>query len=170
VRQALRVLARLEEFLLAIVMIAMVVLYSGAVLMREVSIELARRTEWIDEATRYLMVWMVFLGLGLALARGRHIAMTSYLDRFSDRVRRLVRSTIDLVGLVFSLYIVWFGVDITLLVLASGQSSPTLGISNAILYLSLPVGFVLLAARYAASLFGVIDRWSPGDGVPGAGH
>ena len=119
------------------------------------------------EATRYLMVWMVFLGLGLALARGRQIAMTSYLARFPDGVRRLVRSTIDLVGLAFSLYIVWFGVDITLLVLASGQSSPTLGVSNAILYLSLPVGFALLAARYAASLFGVIDRWSPGDGVPG---
>ena len=65
--RALQVLARLEEFLLASVMIAMVVLFSGAVLVRELSIELARQIEWIDEATRYLMVWMVFLGLGLAL-------------------------------------------------------------------------------------------------------
>ena len=90
------------------------------------------------------MVWMVFLGLGLALARGKHIAMTSYLDRFPDRARRMVRRAIDLVGLLFSLYIVWFGMDITRLVLASGQTSPTLGVSNAILYLSLPVGFALL--------------------------
>ena len=84
-------------------MIAMVVLYSGSVLMREVSTELARRTDWVDEATRYLMVWMVFLGLGLALARGKHIAMTSYLDRFPDGVQRLLLRAIDLVGLTFSL-------------------------------------------------------------------
>lgn len=165
-RRALRMLARLEEFLLATVMIAMVVLFSGSVLVREVSIELARRIEWIDEATRYLMVWMVFLGLGLALARGKHVAMTSFLDRFPDGLRRLIRTVIDLVGLTFSLYIVWFGVDITRLVLASGQSSPTLGVSNAILYLALPVGFALLAVRYAASLLGG-NRWPQGDSATG---
>jgi len=170
VRQALQMLSRLEEILLAIVMIAMVVLFSGSVLVREISTELARRTEWVDEATRYLMVWMVFLGLGLALARGKHIAMTSYLDRFPDRARRMVRRAIDLVGLLFSLYIVWFGVDITRLVLASGQTSPTLGVSNAVLYLSLPVGFALLSARYGVSLLGVGDRWSANDGAAGAGH
>jgi TRAP-type C4-dicarboxylate transport system permease small subunit len=82
----------------------------------------------------------------------------------------MVRRAIDLVGLLFSLYIVWFGVDITRLVLASGQTSPTLGVSNAVLYLSLPVGFALLSARYGASLLGVGDRWSANDGAAGAGH
>ena len=165
-RKLLELLARLEEILLAAIILLMVVLYSGSVLVREVSIELARRIEWIDEATRYLMVWMVFLGLGLALARGKHIAMTSYLERFPDRPRRLVRRIIDTVGLLFCLYVAWFGFAITLQVLGSGQTSPTLGISNAILYLALPVGFALLALRYAASLLGLLDR----DAASGEGH
>ncbi len=156
--KALHLLSRLEEYLLAAIIILMVVLFAGAVLAREISIDLARRTEWVDEATRYLMVWMVFLGLGLALAQGKHIAMGSYLERMGDRPRRLIRRLIDVVGLCFSLYIAWFGADITMLVFNSGQTSPTLGISNAILYLALPVGFALLAIRYAASLFGIIDR------------
>ena len=166
----LELLARLEQILLAIIILVMVVLFSGSVLIREVSDELARRIEWVDEATRYLMVWMVFLGLGLALSRGNHIAMSSYLDRFPTASRRLVRKLIDTVGLVFSLYIVWFGMDITLLVLGTGQSSPTLGVSNAILYLALPVGFALLALRYAASLFGITDRWIVNDGSANVGH
>jgi len=156
--KALGWLDRLEHFLLACIFMVMVVIYSGAILLREVSIELAQRTEWIDEATRYLMVWMVFLGLGLALARGRQIAMTAYFDSFRASTRRIVGAVIDLSGLLFSLYVVWFGLDITRLVLNSGQTSPTLGVSNAILYLSLPVGFLLLALRYALSLFGLIDR------------
>jgi C4-dicarboxylate transporter DctQ subunit len=166
----LQLLARLEQVLLAFIIIAMVVLFAGSVLIREVSDDLFRRIDWVDEATRYLMVWMVFLGLGLALARGKHIAMTSYLDRFPDGPRRLVRRLIDAVGLLFSLYIVWFGMDITLLVLGTGQASPTLGFTTAVLYLALPVGFALLALRYLASLFSITDRWLADDDSPGVGH
>lgn len=168
--KVLQLLARLEEVLLAIIIITMVVLFAGAVLIREVSDDLYQRIDWVDEATRYLMVWMVFLGLGLALARGKHIAMTSYLDRFPDRPRMVVRKVIDAVGLAFSLYIVWFGMDITLLVLGTGQASPTLGFTTAVLYLALPVGFALLALRYAASLFGIAHRWQQDDGANAGGH
>ncbi|MGJ3263842.1 MAG: TRAP transporter small permease [Salinarimonas sp.] len=154
----LRAIASLERVLLATIMIAMTLLYSGAVLVREVSTDLYRELAWIDEATRWLMVWMVFLGLGLALEQGKHVAMTSLLVTFPDRARRLVRRAIDLVGLAFSLAIVWFGVDITRLVLGTGQVSPTLGLTTAILYLALPVGFSLLALRYLASLLGIQER------------
>ncbi len=163
-------LDRLEHFLLASIFILMVVLYSSAILAREISIQLAQRVEWVDEATRYLMVWMVFLGLGLALARGRQIAMSSYLDRFPEKWRMRVGRVIDAVGLAFSLYVVWFGWDITLLVLNSGQTSPTLRISNAYLYLSLPVGFLLLSLRYGLSLAGILDRRSNSDLTASAGH
>lgn len=169
-KRSIELLARLEELLLGAIFIIMVVLFSGSVLAREVSISLARRLEWVDEATRYLMVWMVFLGLGVALARAKHISMTSYLDRFPDQTRWLLRKIIDAVGMLFCAYICWFGADITWLVLKSGQTSPTLGVSNAILYAALPAGFALLALRYAMSLFDVIDRWTTGDGISTAGH
>src|SRR5690606_1019109 len=163
-------LERLEHYLLASIFLVMVVIYTGAILVREISVELAQRIEWVDEATRYLMVWMVFLALGLALARGRQIAMSAYFDRFSAGMKRIVGAIIDFAGLVFSLYVVWFGTDITLMVLKSGQTSPTLGISNAILYLALPVGFLLLALRYALSLFGLIDRRAHGGEASFDGH
>lgn len=169
-RTLLHWLDRLEHFLLAAIFIVMVVIYSGAILLREISVRLAQRVEWVDEATRYLMVWMVFLGLGLALARGRQIAMTAYLDRMDERWRRRIGRVIDAVGLAFSLYVVWFGWNITVLVAKTGQTSPTLGVSNAILYLSLPVGFLLLALRYGLSLAGVLDRRSDSDIAGSSGH
>jgi len=47
---------------------------------------------------------------------------------------------------------------VTLLVLQSGQVSPTLGVSMSWLYGPMPLGFALLALRYALELFGVSDR------------
>ncbi|HET8728984.1 MAG TPA: TRAP transporter small permease [Alphaproteobacteria bacterium] len=165
-----RLLDALERTLLAAIMMSMVVLYCGAIAVREMFPSLASSVAWVDEATRYLLVWMVFLGLGLALARGKQVAMSAFLDRMPDGPRRLVRSVIDLVGLVFSLYVVWVGVEITQLVAASGQRSPTLGISAAFLYATLPVGFALIALRYGASLFGLIDRWSVAEHTPAGGE
>jgi len=59
---------------------------------------------------------------------------------------------IDLAGLLFSLYIAKLALDITLFVLRSGQSSPTLDISMGWLYAAMPAGFALLGLRYALEL------------------
>lgn len=157
----LRWLSRLEEALLGTILLVMVVFYSGAVLIRVVSPELSRQTAWVDEATRYLLVWMIFLGLGVALQQGKQIAMAAYLDRLRPGVRRLMQRCIDAFGLAFCLYVAWIGVQITSLIFATGQRSPTLGVSAGLLYMALPIGFILLGLRYAASLFGLLDqRWS----------
>lgn len=144
-------------------MSAMVVLYCAAIAVRILVPAYASSVAWVDEATRFLLVWMVFLGLGLALARGKHVAMSVFLQRMPPALLRVLHAVIDLTGLIFSAYVVWVGIEITGLVLGSGQRSPTLGISTAILYATLPAGFALLALRYLASLFGFIDRWTASD-------
>ena len=161
-------LAAVEHAVLAAIMLGMVALYSSAIAVRSFVPAYAGSVAWIDEATRFLLVWMVFLGLGIALAQGRHVAMSVLLDRMPPALRRGVGRLIDLVGLAFSLYVVWIGIDITGQVLASGQRSPTLGITTAVLYATLPAGFLLLALRYGVSLFGLTDRWSVAESRSGA--
>lgn len=167
---SLRALDRLEFFLSATIMLIMVALYCSAIVVREFAPSYASQVAFVDEATRYFMVWMVFVALGLALARGRHIAMNVFQERMPDRFLRLLRKLIDLVGLGFALYVAWIGFDIARQVAATGQVSPTLGISTGILYASMPIGFGLLALRYGLSLFGVIDRWRADDDASLEGH
>jgi TRAP-type C4-dicarboxylate transport system permease small subunit len=157
-RQVGALLEKIEEWLLAAIMLGMVALYASSIVIREVVPALSRNVAWVDEATRYLMVWLVFLALGIALQRGRQIAMTSFIESLPEAVRVFIGRVIDLVGLVFSLYIAWVGTTMVSMVASSGQHSPTLGISAAWLYLSLPVGFLLLALRYGLSLVGAFDR------------
>lgn len=155
---ALAVLRRLESFLLAILMLAMSFAYSANVLVREFAPSMASSLAWIDEICLFGLVWMVFLGLGLALERGRQIAMTSVLLKLSAPLRRGVKLAIDLTGLAFSLYVAQASFTMTLLVLRSGQVSPTLDVTMSWLYGPMPTGFLLLGMRYALELFGANDR------------
>jgi C4-dicarboxylate transporter DctQ subunit len=133
-------------------MILMALAYAFNVAMRELAASYASRFAWIEEACLFALAWVVFLGLGLALERGRQIAMTSLLERMHPAIRRPVKVLIDLTGLLFSLYIAKLALDITLFVSRSGQTSPTLDVSMAWLYAAMPVGFCLLALRYALEL------------------
>jgi C4-dicarboxylate transporter DctQ subunit len=141
-------------------MILMALAYAFNVAVRELAATQAAKFAWIEEACLFGLAWVVFLGLGLALERGRQIAMTSVLERLAPRLRRALKFLIDLVGLVFSLYIAKLALDNTLFVARSGQLSPTLDVSMAWLYAAMPVGFVLLALRYALELRGGEGRYA----------
>lgn len=158
--RALGLLASFERIALALLMLIMVGLTVTGVLVRELIPTMARNVTWVDEGARYIMVWMVFLSLGLALAEGRQIAMTSFLERMSPIMRLWLGRAIDLTGLALALFVAWFGLEMAQSVARTGQFSPTLRIPAAIIYYALPAGFLLLALRYALSLFGLIDRRS----------
>lgn len=133
-------------------MILMALTYAFNVAVRELAPIQAARFAWIEEACLFSLAWVVFLGLGLALERGRHIAMTSLLQRLVPGLRRRAKQLIDLCGLVFSFYIAKLSLDITLFVVRTGQSSPTLDVSMGWLYAAMPAGFALLGLRYALEL------------------
>ena len=156
--RTLAVLRQLEGFLLGVLMLAMSALYTLNVLVRELAASYASRIAWIDELCLFGLAWVVFLGLGITLERGRHISMTALLQSFAPGLRRGIKLAIDLAGLAFSLYVAHICLTVTLLVLKTGQVSPTLNVSMSWLYGPMPVGFALLGLRYALELFRVTDR------------
>ncbi len=151
-RQALALLRGLERGVVAALMILMAATYAFNVAVRELAATHAAKFAWIEEACLFALAWVVFLGLGLALEQGRHIAMTGLLARFAPGLRRALKLAIDLAGLAFSLYVAKLALDITVFVVRSGQSSPTLDVSMGWLYAAMPVGFALLALRYALEI------------------
>ena len=161
---ALHILRTIERVLLAGLMLAMSLAYVINVIARNVVPALAPQLAWIEEATLIALAWVVFLGLGLALERGRHIAMSAFLERIRGPAKSWIIAAINVVGLLFSLYITRIGMDISVFVYRSGQVSPTLNISMAWLYGVIPAGFVLLALRYGLELARRSNRFGPAHG------
>ena len=156
---ALNILRTVERALLGGLMLAMSFAYVVNVIARNLIPAFAPQLAWIEEATLIALAWVSFLGLGLALERGRHISMSALLERIQGPAKPWIIGAINLVGLLFSLYIAKIGMDISVFVYKSGQVSPTLNVSMIWLYGVMPVGFVLLALRYALELAGCSSRF-----------
>lgn len=156
----LSLLRSAERLILVAVFLLMVALFFGNVAVRELAPSVASDFVWTEEAVRLLNLFLVFLALGLALERGRHVGVHTWRDSIAGRLRLPVRKIIDAVGLAFSLYLAWLGWTMTLFVLGTGQRSPTLDVEVGWLYLAPTIGFLLLALRYLLSLVGAIDRFS----------
>ncbi|QDY69380.1 TRAP transporter small permease [Qingshengfaniella alkalisoli] len=156
----LNALRWIERSLLVTIFLSMVALYFTSVVTREIGGTFASQFAWIEEAVRLLNLFLVFLALGLALERGKHVGVDTFRDRLPGHLRRAILKCIDAIGLVFSLYVAWLGLSLVRFVLSTGQSSPTLGIPMGLVYCAPVAGFLLLSLRYGLSLFGVIDRFS----------
>lgn len=159
-RMVFAAVQRLQGWVLGGLMAAMTFAYALNVLVREVVPSAARYFAWIEELSLFGLVWMVFIGLSLALGAGRHIGMSVVLRRLPPGLQVPLKTIINVLGLCFSVYLTKIGVDITAFVGRSGQTSPTLGISVAYLYCVVPIGFGLLALQYVIELVTPADRFA----------
>ncbi|PSK81546.1 TRAP-type C4-dicarboxylate transport system permease small subunit [Limimaricola soesokkakensis] len=105
---------------------------------------------WAEEVARYLMVWMTFLGAGLALRRGGHVAITALPDALGPRAAMVLRGVVALLLLGFAALMVKIGVDY--MGRMGRQLTPATRISFWWIYLAMPMGFALFAAHLALAL------------------
>lgn len=152
-----------ERTALVTLLLTMSGLFFLSVVTREIGGTFASRFAWIEEAVRFMNIFLVFLGLGLALERGKHVGIDTLRDRLSPGARMVLLKVIDASGFLFSIYMVWLGYGLCSFVLRTGQTSPTLGVPTGYIYLAPVIGFALLALRYALSFLGVIDRFAKPD-------
>jgi TRAP-type transport system small permease protein len=101
-----------------------------------------------EEAARYMMVWMTFLGMYMLIRKRAHIAI-DILPRFAPyAVTRWICVAIGVLGTVLMLYMLDHGAELADRMLSGGQTSPVLPIPRGILHLSMPVGAALSALAY----------------------
>jgi len=98
---------------------------------------------WAEEVSQYLMVWITFLGAGLALRQGRHVAVELLQERAPKTARRGLRWAILLSVLAFLITTVVLGCMFAWF--ARDMETPVLNISMAIPYAAVPIGAALLA-------------------------
>lgn len=97
---------------------------------------------WSMEASRYLFIWMVILSAVLITREQSHIQITFVVNLLPEKLRFIWSNIIQMLMLAFCWIMIQQGVSI--LPMVSEASSPILGISMGWLYLSIPVGGILM--------------------------
>lgn len=95
-----------------------------------------------EELSRYLMVWIVFLGSTLAVRDSAHIHINFLTKRFNQQNQKWFRLAAHLLTLVFLVFITIEGIKI--LPQQLYQMCITIDISLFYFYLAIPVGSILM--------------------------
>lgn len=106
---------------------------------------------WVEELARYTMIWLSWLGGGLALRRGGHLAVEFVIDTLPANVRAMIVFAGRVAIFAFLAIVFWWGMQLTGRV--SMQSTIALGISMQIPYAAIPVGTLLLGYHLVALMF-----------------
>jgi TRAP-type C4-dicarboxylate transport system permease small subunit len=93
---------------------------------------------WVEELTQYQMIWITYLGAGLALREGRHVAVETLQDLLPQAARRVLRTLVAAAIAAFMLTVTVLGVQITLF--TWNQETPVMNVPAGIPYLGVPVG------------------------------
>lgn len=102
---------------------------------------------WSEEVSRHMMIWLTFLGSGMVLRCGGHIAIDNLQDSLSSCNARVLRGIVLLLTVAFLSLLAYYGyiyAGRTML-----QTTAATEIPFGYVYAAMPVGCVLMLVHLA---------------------
>lgn len=133
---------------------------SGAVILfiNVVMRNLGMSIVWAEEYAKFAIIWMTFAGCGAAVREKAHMNISAVYDTIGKKGKFVLDVFVNLVGISFSAFMLWYGIRLTVKTFQTTQVSPTMMLPMWIIYISVPIGAALMIPRYIVILVGVIKR------------
>jgi C4-dicarboxylate transporter DctQ subunit len=74
--------------------------------------------------------------------------MDAVVLQFSEAKQDVIKRITNLVGLIFSLILVWYGLQLTMMAFSTGQVSPAMMVPMYVPYSVLPLSGIFFATEY----------------------
>ena len=117
---------------------------------------------WSEEASRYLMIWITFLGGSTAFKRGMHTGFDAVVRALSPEARWAARLVALLAIVTFLVIVGLKGMELALFNMA--QRSPAMRLPMGTVYLAIPTGCLLMLVYAADQLVHLVRKPSDGRG------
>ena len=147
---------RLAEAAGALLLAAIVVVILLQVVTRYI---LSISVPWSEEAARYLLVWLMFIGAAAAAARHQQIRVDMLLTFVSKRVRLVMHAVAGLGGLVAIAVLVYAGRP--LFGPVGSTASPVMELEMRWVYAAMPVGVGLIGLFLVRDMIRVMRGREP---------
>lgn len=153
-----------EHFAIGLLLLAMTTLAVVQVVTRYV---LELPLPWIEEMTRYLMIWMIFIGTALAISKKAHLKVELLELLISREKFRYVEIFLNCLVCVLSMAFTVIVYGFLKNQLNNGQVSPAMQIPMAWPITALLVGGVLMAVQAAHLVYRQALNRADADDVEG---
>ena len=112
-----------------------------------------------EEVSTFLMIWITYIGAGLALREGRLAAIDLFQDMLPPKARRFFRAVLGAVILLFFAILAYYGAR--MVQFGWSQETWATQIPRGIPYLAVPIGAVVFGLHLILMFREWIDRsWS----------
>ena len=138
-------LKRVMEFIVVIIMMAMVVVIFLATFGRYTGVF---AIPWSEEFARYCMIAMTYLASMLAAAKGAHFCVEIGDVIFPKPILKIVKIFNIIAVDLFSVFICKQGWGISSKMLNQGKLSPMLELPLGAVYMVIPIGLALMAVYF----------------------
>ena len=134
-----RLLVACNRWLLILLLAAMACIVFANVVLRYTT---GDSIVWAEEVARHMMIWVTFLGAGLVLRFGGHVAIDNLHRSVSTRIAQIIRG---FVVISLALFFVVMTITSSQYVYATRfQTTAATDIPISYIYAAMPVGFVLM--------------------------
>lgn len=96
---------------------------------------------WVEEASRYTMIWLTFVGAGLVLRYGGHVGIDTLQQKLPHHAAAI---RVGIFAVLLGFFAVMAVVGLRYAVLTWAQTTPVLEIPIGAVYLAVPIGFALM--------------------------
>ena len=154
---ALRILDRLEEYLIAFLMAGATLVIFASVVHRYASgyaipyvqdFMLKLNMSWAQELCIYMFVWMAKFGAAYGVRTGIHVGVDVVINQMKSKMRAAFILFGLLAGAFFTGIIGTFGARFVYQLAHSAQTTPDLEVPVWIVYLAIPLGSYLMCFRF----------------------
>lgn len=132
---------RLERFLRIIVIIMLAVMVVTVISQIFYRYFLGNPITWSEEVTRYLFIYVTFLGAAIGIRKKIHVTIDIVADLLKGAPKKILEKVVEFIMMIFLAVIVYLGTELAISTL--GQKSPALGIPIGLAYLAIPIGALL---------------------------
>lgn len=133
------VLNRVENLIVSILLSLVLILVLIQVFSRFIT---GNSVTWAGELSRFVAVWLIFIGSAIALRRNLHIQVENLYNVVSPKISLVMLLFRNIIIVAF-LFLISLG-SLDMLEIVSIQTSPGLGINMSFVYSVLPVAIILM--------------------------
>jgi len=144
-KNVLKNLNRIEEFFISVTLLFVTLLLFINVFTRYC---FGYSLKWAEELTRYLLIWVTFVGSSVCVSKQKHVGIDVLLTKCPIGMRWIIKLVIAIIGLLFSIVLTVYGWKITSSVILSKQLSPAMMLPMYLVYISIPIGGFLMVIKY----------------------
>lgn len=133
-------LVKAEKCLIGIFLAAAVIVIMISVVGRRIG----HAPAWSEEAVRYLVIWITFIGSGVCFRRGAHYGVDVIRRVKNEKFQKVISALVLVVSAIFAGFLLYYGAKYTAFTMASGQKTAALGWPIWLVYVSVPIGGALV--------------------------